>query len=120
MDPLQIRVNEVGPSMAAPTWSAETDGTSNQTVLIAFRGDGEQAGADWTIAGQKEPYYRAVGAGVGMSSGFAIMVVADEYTESYVYNAGTTELFFSSIRSGSRVLPNTIKSFRGSCKPAGG
>src|SRR5690606_16145776 len=107
-----------GSSMAAPAWKAAPDGTTDQQVRIRYRGNQEVAEASWTI-GNEAPYYEAVGLGVGMQGGFAIFVFADDYVETYVYNAGTTELLYSSIRAGSALLPNTIKSFRGSCRPGG-
>jgi hypothetical protein len=54
-----------------------------------------------------------------MSAGFAVTIFAAEYIETYIYNAGTTELLYSSIRSGSRLLPNNIKAFKARCVPAG-
>ena len=105
-----------GSRMAAPDWKATPDGTSDQRVVIRYRGNQEIAEASWTIRNEA-PYYEAVGLGVGMRAGFSIFVFAEEYVETYVYNAGTTELLYTSTRSGSALLPNSIKSFRGSCRP---
>jgi hypothetical protein len=73
-----------------------------------------------TSFGSATPHYEAVGLGIAMRGGFSIIVWGEEYVETYVYNAGTMELLFSQVRSGSALLPNSIKSFRGRCKPAGG
>jgi hypothetical protein len=51
-----------------------------------------------------------------MKSGFAIIVTGDETVETYVYNAPNAELLYSSIRSGSAVLPNRVQAFRGVCR----
>ena len=107
-----------GSSMAAPGWKAMPDGASNQQLRIRYRGNQEIAEASWTIR-DEAPYYEAVGLGVAMQGGLSIFVFADDYVETYVYNAGTTELLYTSIRAGSGLLPNTIKSFRGSCRPGG-
>lgn len=105
-----------GSSMAAPDWKSTQDGTSQQQLVLRYRGNREVAHASWTIRNET-PYYEAVGLGVSMGAGFAIFVFAQDYVETYVYNAGTTELLYTAIRSGSTVLPNSIKSFRGHCRP---
>jgi hypothetical protein len=102
----------------APKWAAESDGMKDQQVLLKYRGDWKLAEATWTM-GSAQPYYQAAGIGRSMRSGFSITVAADEYVETYIYNAGTTELLFTVTRSGSQLLPNSIKAFRGTCKPAG-
>jgi hypothetical protein len=109
--------NIVGTSMYAPEWKAEPDGTSDQQVVLRYRGDFKVAEAEWSMNGSS--YHKATGLGVGMSGGFSIGVFGQEFTEMYVYNAGTSDLLFTSVRSGSALLPNAMKAFRGACKPTG-
>jgi hypothetical protein len=109
--------NISGSNMAAPTWKSEPDGASEQQVLIHYKGSLELSEATWVKGGT--PYYEARGLGMPMRSGFSIGVFAEELAEMYVFNAGTSELFYTSIRSGSALLPNLMKSFKATCKPAG-
>ena len=60
-----------------------------------------------------KPYYERSGVGLTMKSGFVIIVLADDYLETYVFNAGTSELLFSMTRSGGSALSNAMKSQRG-------
>jgi len=105
-----------GSTMSAPSWTFGADGTQAQQVLLHYRGDRETADVTWSTSGA--PYYEASGIGLSMRAGFSVTVFTDEYVETYVYHAATSELLYSSVRSGSVLLPNTIKSFRGTCKAA--
>jgi hypothetical protein len=109
--------NIAGTSINAPAWKAESDGASGQVVRLVYSGDSEVAMVTWSRNGQV--YLESPGIGKAMKSGFAIVVFDDEYIETYVYNAGTAEMLFSQLRSGSAVLPNVIKAFRGTCGVVG-
>ena len=109
--------NIAGTRVSAPTWTTDVDSAAEQQVLIRFKGDWAVSDVIWMKGGA--PYFKAVGVGVAMGGGFSVAVFSNEFSDMYVYNAGTSELFFTSIRSGSALLPNTMKAFRGSCKPAG-
>lgn len=115
--PMTIRcVNISGSHIAAPQWQVEGDGASGQDVRLEFGGDGSPSRIVWRRSGTQ--YTEASGLGVSMRTGFLILVAAEDYVETYVYNPGTTELLFSATRSGSALLPNGIKAFRGTCTPA--
>ena len=103
---------------AAPAWRLESDGLTGQNVVVTFSGERQLGHISWR-RGTDAPYYESPGIGTQMKSGFSVTVFADEYIESYVYNAGTTELLYSAIRSGSTLLPNGIKVYKGRCVPAG-
>jgi hypothetical protein len=107
-----------GGMLSAPDWRFESDGMANQSVVVTFNGERELGNVSWR-RGSDAPYYESPGIGSLMNAGFAVTILADEYIETYVYNAGTTELLYSSIRSGSRLLPNNIKAFKARCVPAG-
>jgi hypothetical protein len=104
-------------SGAATSWKPEEDKSSNQTVLLHFRGSKTISSIKWLRGGKA--YYEGDGIGHAMNGGFGIVVFGEEYIETYVLNVGTSELFFSMVRSGSPNLPNSIKSMRGVCTPAG-
>ena len=106
-----------GSYMGAPQWTVETDNSKDQKVLLAYIGEGNPASVFWIKDG--EAYYERNGVGFSMGSGFLIIIVAQDRTESYVFNAGTMELYFNQVRSGNNMLPNTLKGFRGTCAPAG-
>lgn len=105
-----------GFSMAAPNWVAERDSASQQVVRLEYRSDNGEAMVSWSRNG--EVYVRSQGIGIAMSSGFVILVPGESLIETYVYNAGTTELLFTQTRSGSSLLPNIVKAFRGTCTGA--
>ena len=107
--------NIVGTYIGAPTWKANTDAMTGQQVLLHFKG--RESNVNWYRFGK--PYYERSGVGLTMKSGFVIIVLADDYLETYVFNAGTSELLFSMTRSGGSALSNAMKSQRGICKPAG-
>ena len=88
---------------------------TGQQVLLYFKG--RRSNVNWYRFGK--PYYERSGVGLTMKSGFVIIVLADDYLETYVFNAGTSELLFSMTRSGGSALSNAMKSQRGICKPAG-
>jgi hypothetical protein len=107
-----------GAYYGAPTWRIDPDGLTDQSVVLTFNGEGELGKVAWR-KGTGAPYYESPAIGSQMKAGFSLTVLADEYVENYVYNAGTTELLYSAIRSGSTLLPNSIKAYKGSCVPAG-
>ena len=107
--------NIVGTYIGAPTWKANTDAITGQQVLLHFKG--RESKVNWYRFGKA--YYERSGVGLTMKSGFVIIVIADDFVETYVFNAGTSELLFSMTRSGGSILPNAMKSQRGICKPAG-
>jgi hypothetical protein len=96
---------------------ARKDASSNQEVLLYFKGGKSVSSVKWYRDGKV--YYESDGIGYAMKGGFGIIALADEYVETYVFNVGTFELLFTMVRSGSATLPNAIKTMRGSCKPAG-
>jgi hypothetical protein len=99
----------------APEWKAEADGMSGQQVLLHY--NGANSTVKWYRGGKV--YYENSGVGIAMNGGFAIVAVLDEQIETYVLNIGTLELLQSSTRSGSSMMPNSIKAQRGTCKSAG-
>ena len=105
--------NIAGTYFGAPDWRAGDDAFSGQQVLLDFKGDGEISKVTWIKDGRT--YYEAEGIGGSMKSGFSIVVFAESYIETYVFNVGTTELLFGMLRSGSSLLPNSAKSARGTC-----
>jgi hypothetical protein len=105
-----------GAALVAPEWKPDVDGMKDQSVLrLRYRGDRQVSEVAWGF-GMNAPYYEAKGVGSQMKSGFAIIVTGDETVETYVYNAPNAELLYSSIRSGSAVLPNRVQAFRGVCR----
>lgn len=106
-----------GGYLSAPTWKLEEDANTNQNILLDYRIGSSKSYVSWSLAGKE--YYKGEGVGFSMKGGFVIVIPASEYIETYTYNAGATEVYVSATRSGSSVLPNAIKSYRGSCKPAG-
>jgi hypothetical protein len=112
--PLVVRcVNIAGSHIAAPKWQAESDGASGQDVLLEFGGDKELSKISWRKNGVQ--YSETFGLGFSMRTGFLIVIPAEDSVETYVFNAGSSELLFSGTRSGSLILPNSIKAFRGTC-----
>ena len=107
--------NLKGTWFGAPDWKVEADGMSGQQILLHY--NGANSNIKWYRA--NKVYYENAGAGIAMKSGFAIVAALDEQIETYVFNSGTLELLFSSTRSGSSMMPNSIKSLRGTCKAAG-
>jgi hypothetical protein len=105
-----------GSYMGAPDWSVKTDGQADQVLLVEYKGN-NVGHISWFK--RKEKYYDAPAIAVEMNSGIAFSVYSDEFLESYVLNVSTSEIFFTSIRSGSSSLPNAVKSFRGTCEGAG-
>jgi len=103
--------------MGAPDWKARIDGITGESVLIEYKGQNAAARVSWYRA--KNRYYEAVAIAMPMNSGIAMVAFGEEFVESYVVNINTLELFFTSIRSGGARLPNAVKSFRGTCVPAG-
>ena len=103
--------------LGAPAWKPEADAMTGQEVLLSYTGKAQQSEVKWYRDGKV--YFESPGIGVPMNGGFAIVVLGDEYLETYVFNSGTTELLMSATRSGSSALPNSIKSQRGVCKAAG-
>ena len=110
-------VNFAGSEISAPEWRPGPDGAGSQQLLIQFKGDQSISSFAWYM--DDAAYYEGSGIGVSMTAGFAIVAFASDFVDTYVYNSGTTELFFSSVRSGNVVFPNTVKALRGTCKPAG-
>lgn len=106
-----------GAAVFAPKWEHEADGASNQEVRVVFGGDGQPASISWQREGVD--YYKSPGVGFSLASGFAVLVLEPDRLETYVYSAGTTELLFTQTRVGNAVLPNSMKVFRGVCRPAG-
>jgi hypothetical protein len=108
----------VGSYFGAPSWKVHEDRATNQQVLLDFKGGGQPGSSiKWYRNGNV--YYDSPGMGATMTSGFVIVTLTDNFIETYVFNAGTSELLFSMTRSGNPLLPNTVKALRGTCKPAG-
>jgi hypothetical protein len=106
-----------GAYLGAPDWSVHPDANSGQTVLIEYRGSQKQSRVAWFRDGAK--YHDAVAVGGMMNSGIWLFAVGESYVETYVLNVSTSELLFTSVRSGSSAYPNAVKAFRGLCVPAG-
>ncbi len=110
--------NLVGSFSGPPTsWKPEEDKMSNQEVLLYFKGGKSVSSVKWFRDGKM--YYESAGIGYAMKGGFAIIVLAEDYIETYVFNTGTFELLLTVVRSGSSIHPNALKTQRGTCKPAG-
>ena len=107
--------NFKGTWFGAPEWKAEADGMSGQQVLLNY--NGTNSNVKWYRGGKV--YYENSGVGIAMDNGFAIITMLDEQIETYVFNSGTVELLFSATRSGSSMLPNSIKTQRATCNAAG-
>ena len=105
-----------GTYMGAPDWSVKEDGNADQVLLVEYKGN-NVGHISWFK--RKKKYYDTPAIAVEMNSGIAFSVYGDEFLESYVLNVSTSEIFFTSIRSGSSSLPNAVKSFRGTCIGAG-
>jgi hypothetical protein len=103
-----------GTILPAPEWKAEPDGLTDQEVRVLFGGDLQPSKVEWSRNGNT--YSESTGIGKSMKSGFVIVVFADDYVETYVYNAGTTDILFQQTRSGSSLFQNAMKSFQGRCK----
>ena len=103
--------------IGAPEWQPQPDGYANTKILISCKTGDVLSHVTSFRNGAR--VYDADGLGIAMNAGFSVAVFSKEYTETYVVNVGTLELFYSHIRAGSGMLPNSIKSFRGICKPAG-
>jgi hypothetical protein len=104
-----------GTSIFAPKWESSADGASGQVVRLWYRTGDAPSFVAWVRGGVE--YDRSPGVGFPMGAGFAILVVAEDRLETYVYNAGTTELLFTQTRSGNSLLPNVVKAYRGTCVP---
>ena len=103
--------NVSGTIIAAPDWKPIPDGFSNASVLLHFTGTG--IGYVTGFDGTRYPGFETT-----MNGGFAIIVLGQEFTETYAVNAGSQELMMTTVRSGSSFLPNSAKAFRGDCRPA--
>ena len=113
---LTYTCSDIGGSMLrAPKWQPETDRYSGQSVNIWYRGDGEAAAISWRKG--DEVYYETAGMGLALKAGFVVLVLGPDRAETYAFNPATMELLFTDIRSGSALLPNSVKAFRGTCSP---
>ena len=106
-----------GVRLAAPDWIAEPDAMSQLAFLVHYKGD-KSTSQIATLRGQ-ESVFDVAALGMEMRSGFSITSFGEEYIETYVYSAATSELLFSKTRAGSTALPNAIYSMKATCKPAG-
>lgn len=101
-----------GTNITAPNWEPVPDGFAGRSVLIHFTGTG--VGYITGFDGERYPGFET-----NMNGGFAIIVVGEEFLETYVINAANQELLMTATRTGSSFFPNSAKAFRGSCSPAG-
>jgi hypothetical protein len=116
--PLTVECTKfAGTIMLAPAWKSELDGTTNQVLRLEYGSD-RKGRVSWLQDGKT--YHTIEGIAVELRTGFAILVPADEYVETYVYNPGSAEVLFTSTRSGSQLGPNSIKAFRGTCTAGSG
>ena len=100
----------------SPSWKVETDGLSGQSVLLHFKKKGLSS-VRWIM--NNKTYYSAKGSGFSMKSGFSIAVVGTSFVETYVFNAGNSQLIYTKIRSGDDRLPNSIQTAIGQCVGTG-
>ena len=96
---------------------SDADDGSAPQVMLHFKGEKSASGVDWFHHGRA--HHESIGLGVPMKAGFAILIVADDRVETYVFNLENSELLSSIIRSGSHGPANPIMTLRGICKPAG-
>ena len=54
-----------------------------------------------------------------MKSGFSIVIFGESFVETYVFNAGNSQLIYTKIRSGDDRLPNSIQTAIAQCDGAG-
>jgi hypothetical protein len=102
-----------GMYMAAPAWTPDTDGMAGQVLRVTFRTDTGVSSVTSLLNGVE--YNKETGAGAQLSSGFFFFLYAGDRVETYVYSGATAELFFTQMRSGNALLPNSVKGYRGSC-----
>jgi len=105
-----------GTYMGAPNWTAIADTLSGQEVLVEYKGN-SWGHISWFRDSDK--YHEGPAIAMSMNSGMAFVMFGEEFVETYIVNVSTMELLYTSIRSGSAVLPNAVKSSRGTCVPAG-
>lgn len=110
--------NLAGSYVGAPKWEVRSDGALGQDVRLEFNGKEASSKVTWRRNGAV--YYEIAGIGMPLPTGFLIFIKSEDQVETYVYNAGTTEVLFSATRSSNGVLPNSIKGFRGTCVGVGG
>lgn len=103
--------------IGAPDWQPKPDGYANVKMLLSYRSGNELSHVISFRNGEK--INEADGFGVPTNAGFSIAIFGGEFLETYVVNVGTLELLHTATRAGSSRLPNAIKSFRGTCQPAG-
>lgn len=116
-DSVYLCASPKGSRLVAPDWISEPDGMSKLAFLIHYKGD-KSTSQIATLRGE-EVLFDVAALGMAMRSGFSITSFGEEYIETYVYSAATSELLFSKTRAGSPALPNAIYSMKASCKPAG-
>ena len=103
-----------GSELHAPKWEPDADGFSGASVLLVYQTGDKPSSVRWSNTDRTYP-----GVGFVMNGGFAIVVLGQEFIETYVINAGYQELLVTMIRTGSTLFPNSVKAFQGVCKPAG-
>jgi hypothetical protein len=103
--------------IAAPDWQPKPDGYANAKILVSYKSGNVLSNVTRFRNGEKVS--EAEGLGVLMDAGFSIAIFGNEYVETFVVNVGTLELLHTATRAGSGMLPNAMKSFRGTCQLAG-
>jgi hypothetical protein len=98
---------------ADTTWALNPDSNAGQTVLTEYKGSNVLSRVTWFRGNDK--YHEAAAMGAPMNNGVWLFAAGESYVETYVLNVSTSELLFTSIRSGGQALPNAVKAFRGVC-----
>jgi hypothetical protein len=101
-----------GTGVYAPSWEPVDDGFSEESFLLLFDTEG--------------PSYVDGNQGIGrlIAGGFAIFIVLDVITETYVVNVVNQELMMTRIRSTNKkrspettsFIPNAASAYRGTCE----
>jgi hypothetical protein len=108
--------SEITGGFATEGWRPDPDAVANESVWLRFQGDGKPADVKWYRG--KEAYSESTAVGLAMKSGFTVLDVADDRAETYFYNAGTTELLLTRVRSGGKNLTTAVTVYRGKCVPS--
>ena len=103
--------------ISAPDWQPKPDGYSDTKYLVSYKSGNARSQVTSFYKGERA--YEAEGLGVPIGAGFSIAIFRGDVVETYVVNVSTLELLHTATGVGSGMLPNSIKSFRGTCQPAG-
>jgi hypothetical protein len=93
------------------------DESTGQQAMLEFKEEKPGSRVKWFYDGKV--HHESFGFGIPMKAGFAILIVADDRVETYVFNTETSELLLAIMDSASFGPANPIRTLRGSCEPAG-